>query len=62
MEKVARVFRSFADADKADVEYYQSLAPRERLDILGELIARAHPHEVEQRFERVYRIINLKED
>jgi hypothetical protein len=62
MEKVARKFRSFAEADKADFEYYQSLTPEQRLDILGELIARAHPDKTGQRIEKVSRIIKLQED
>ena len=62
MEKVARIFRSFAEADKADFEYYHSLTPEQRLDILGELIARAHPDKTGQRIEKVCRIIKLQED
>ena len=62
MEKVARKFRSFAEADKADREYYLSLTPEQRLDILGDLIALANPNETKQRLERVCRIIKLQED
>jgi hypothetical protein len=62
VEKVARKFRSFAEADKADFEYYHSLMPEQRLDILGELIARAHPDKTGQRIEKVSRIIKLHED
>jgi len=62
VEKVARKFRSFAEADKADLEFYQSLTPEQRLDILGELIAGANPGGTEQRIERVGRIIRLQED
>ncbi|MGA2685035.1 MAG: hypothetical protein ABSF51_08290 [Verrucomicrobiota bacterium] len=62
MEKVARKFRFFAEADKADLEFYQSLTTEQRLDILGELIASANPDGTEQRVERVGRIIRLQED
>ena len=62
MEKVARKFRSFAEADKADREFYLSLLPEQRLDILGELITLAQTHETNQRLERVCRIIKLQED
>ena len=62
MEKVARIFRSFAEADQANVEYYRSLTPEQRLEILFELIANAQPDETEQRPERVCRIIKLQED
>lgn len=62
MEKVARKFHSFAEADKADIEFYQSLKPEQRLDILGELIALAQPDETKQRLKRVCRVIKLQED
>ena len=62
VEKVARIFSSFAEADKADFEYYQSLTPEQRFDILGELIALAQPNEDKQRLKRVCRIIKLQED
>jgi hypothetical protein len=35
---VAQVFHSFADAERADEEYYANLAPQERVDILRDLI------------------------
>jgi hypothetical protein len=60
VQKVVQVFHSFAEAEQADLRYYHSLTPQERLEILGELIARAHPDATEQRFERVYRIVKLK--
>jgi hypothetical protein len=62
VEKVARKFRSFAEADKADREFYQSLLPEQRLEMLCDLIASAYPHEIKQRLERVCRIIKLQED
>ena len=62
MEKVARKFRSFAEAEKADRESYLSLTPEQRLDILGELIARVHPNSVEEKIERISRTIKLQED
>jgi hypothetical protein len=62
VEKVARKFRSFAEADKADRESYQSFTPEQRLDILGELIVRVHPDIIERRIERVCRVIPLQED
>ena len=39
MEKVIQVFRSFEDADEADEAYYAGLTPRERVDILLDIIA-----------------------
>ena len=62
VERVASQFHSFAEADKADFEYYQSLTPEQRLEIFGELIARARPEGTDQRIERVCRIVKLQED
>lgn len=62
MEKVARVFHSFAEAEQADWDYYESLSPQQRLEIVCELIARSQPNETEQRLERVCRVIELQED
>ena len=62
MEKVFRIFHSFAEAEKADREYYRSLTPERRLKILFELVAAQHPHATEQRLERVCRVIKLQED
>ena len=38
MDRSARVFGSFSEADRAEVEYYASLTPQERLEILLEII------------------------
>jgi len=62
VEKVARIFSSFAEADKADRESYQSFTPEQRLEMLCELIARSHPDKTGQRIEKVSRIIKLQED
>jgi len=62
MEKVIRIFRSFAEGDKADFEYNQSLTPEQRLEILGELIARAHPDVTERGLERVCRVVKLQDE
>jgi hypothetical protein len=55
VEKTAIKFRNFADADKADREFYRKLSGQERLNILLEL----SKHEPERRLERVYRIAKL---
>ena len=60
MEKVVRIFHSFEESEKADKEYYLSLTPEERLEILFELIDRYQPHETQPRLERVYRVVKLK--
>ena len=61
MEIVARKFSSFAESDRADREYYHSLTPEQRLDILFDMIAAAYPDAVNQRLERVCRIVKLHE-
>ena len=62
MEKVIQVFRSFDEADEADEAYYAGLAPRERVDILLDIIAayRESLGEAAERLERVYRVIELQ--
>lgn len=63
MEKVLNVFNSFEAADRADDEYYASLTPQERVNILLDMIAayRESLGEAGQRFERVYRVVKLSE-
>jgi hypothetical protein len=63
LEHVAQVFHSFADADRADEEYYASLTPQERVDILLELIERYRSSfgQAADRFERVSRVTELAE-
>ena len=55
MEKKAVKFRDFAEAEKADRDFYRKLSGQERLDILLQLTK----HEPERRLERVYRVIKL---
>jgi hypothetical protein len=62
VEKEFAVFHSFADAERADRAYYQSLTPSERMNILLELISRWQGDEATKGFERVYRIAKLHED
>jgi hypothetical protein len=65
VEKVFRIFHSFEESEKADKEYYLSLTPEERLEILFELIERYKTwygqHEVEPRSNWPCRIIKLKD-
>jgi hypothetical protein len=59
MQKVARIFRSQAEAEKADREFYRSLTPSQRLDILVTLIARGNitrSDETGPGLKRVYRV------
>jgi hypothetical protein len=55
VEKTAKKFRSFAEAEKADRDFYKKLTGNERLRILVELLN----HGPEQRLERVSRITQL---
>ena len=62
MEKVVKISRSFEECDRADKEYYHSLSPERRLEILFELNRRwpaRGEHGASDRLERVYRIIKL---
>ena len=58
VQKTVAKFRDFAEAEKADREFYQNLTPQERLDLLLELLN----HAPEQRLERVYRVTKLSWD
>jgi hypothetical protein len=55
VEKTAKKFRSFAEAEKADRDFYKKLTGNERLRILVELLN----HGPEQRLERISRITKL---
>jgi hypothetical protein len=63
VNKAVRVFESHADADRADREFYASLSPAERLDILLDLVATYQESvgEAAKGFERVHRIIELSQ-
>ena len=59
MQKVTRVFKSFEEAEIADREFYQSLSPSQRLEILLTLISRNQsnkPDEAGRGLKRVYRV------
>jgi hypothetical protein len=60
VEKRARVFASFKDADDADARDDLALSSDERLAILIELCDRRHPDAAEQRLARVSRVVELK--
>ena len=55
VEKRAEKFPSFAEAEKADRDFYKKLTGNERLQILVELLN----HGPEQRLARVSRIIRF---
>ena len=62
MEKEFQIFRSFAESEQAEREYYRSLTPAQRMDILLDLIHQWQGDEAAKGFERVYRITKLHED
>lgn len=61
VEKTIRVFKSFEEAESADKEYYRSLSPAERVEILLILRDQYSPYddELTKGFERVCRIIEF---
>jgi hypothetical protein len=63
MERRVAKFSSHQEAEQADLEYYRSLTPQQRLDILLELIeaSRKEGDAASERFERVYRIVKLSQ-
>lgn len=59
MEKTIQVFNSFEEAEKADREYYRSLTPAQRIEMLLILRDQYRPYsnELTEGFKRVYRVI-----
>ncbi len=59
--RALRVFRSHEEAELADDEFYASLRPAQRLEILLDLIAAFQESEGEaaKGFKRVYRVVQL---
>jgi hypothetical protein len=63
MEKAVKVLKSFEEADRAEREYYQSLTPHQRLEILLELNSRwprGGDDETREGLARVYRIVKFQ--
>ena len=60
MQKVKRVYKSFAEAEKANREYCKSLHPAQRLDILLTLIDQNKSNKRDEAgtgLKRIYRVI-----
>lgn len=57
MQKTIRVLRTMEEAEQADREYYASLSPQEKLDLVFELSARAFDVEPTKRLDRVCRVV-----
>lgn len=60
MERTIRFFKSFAEAEEADKEYYRSLTPAQRIEILLILRNRYQPQKDESRgrLKRVFELLN----
>jgi hypothetical protein len=62
VEKTARIFASFAEAEQADAEADAAMSPGERLTILIALRDLRHPDAAEQGLARVCRVTELEDD
>ena len=60
VERTARLFSSFREADEASAREDAAMSPEERLRISLELRDRHHPDAAEQRLARVYRVVELE--
>lgn len=58
VERVVQVFSSFEEADQADLDFYASLSPKERVDMLLDLVNRYRESlgEAASRLERIHRV------
>ena len=59
MEKVATVFKSFAEADAADVLARRNLTPEQRVEIFLAIQQRGAANAAEPRLTRVCRVLEL---
>ena len=61
MEKVARVFASFEEADEADRQAYDRMSPQERIEMLLSLrrMMLKEGDESAERLERVLTVVEL---
>jgi len=60
MEKVVRKFGSFAEAEKADIEFWQNCSGTEKIKILESIRQSWYNYEPAERLQRVYRIVKRK--
>jgi hypothetical protein len=62
MRKIAKVVKTFEESDRADGDYYQSVTPHQRLEILWEMNSRWQGRsgdETSDGIERVCRIVRF---
>jgi hypothetical protein len=60
VEKVARVFASFEEADEADRQAYERMSPQERIEMLL-LLRRMMVKEGDESAERLERVLTVVE-
>jgi len=60
MEKVIRVFRSFAEADAANDEEYKKMTPEQRIEIVLRLREQVYPNAAKEVLQRVSRVTKLE--
>ena len=63
MEKVVRIFKSHEEADEADRQFYASLTPQQRMDMMVELLDFRGYEKIgaPERLERVYRVVKREQ-
>ena len=61
MQKIARIFHSLEEADKADLHERQSMTPEERVEVFLAIQQRSMPDAANQRLARVYRVLTLEQ-
>ena len=61
MEKVARIFRSFEEADEATRRDRESMTPEERVEVFLALQRRAFRDAADERLARVCRVLTLEQ-
>jgi hypothetical protein len=61
MESVVRIFRSFEEAEAADVRDRQSMTPEQRVEVFLAIQQRAFRNAADERLPRVYRILTLEQ-
>ncbi|MBV9308281.1 MAG: hypothetical protein JO185_07620 [Acidobacteriaceae bacterium] len=61
MQRSVSIFNNLEEADAADAQVDARLTPEERIQVVILLRDRLHPDAFQQRFTRVYRIIELEQ-
>ena len=61
MERTARVFHSFEEADQATGRERRSMTPEQRVEVLLALQQSAYRNASDERLTRVYRVLKLEQ-